>query len=148
MSELNAHPATLPTAARSRKLTAAVIILAILPLALPFLFALFWQGIYPGEPAVEAHLLQQCASFECVKQGLLTWEQLGWLFILGPSILAALAPILLGTIGLIRARRHPTSPKNRALFRASLICGIVLAILFGCSLGAILYIAAVVGISN
>lgn len=148
MSDQDAPPLPPCSATSTRQPIMIVIILALLPLPLPFLFALLWQQIYRGESVLEGQLLQQCADFDCVKQGLLNWELLGWLFILGPSILAALLPLFGGVIGLWRARRHATSPKRRALFRASVTFGIVWAILFSCILGAILWITATVGISN
>lgn len=126
----HAEPATpLPAVRRSRKLTAAVVILAILPLLLPFPFYLLnvvWIG-----PIINEKMLE-CVSFDC--SAALDLERLEVLLILGPSILAAVASLLLGYIGRFQARRRPTSPENAALFMVSITCGYAWAVLLGCGL--------------
>lgn len=141
MSEVDAQQSIPRAASRSWKLTATVMVLAILPLLLPFSFALMeLKGIYP---VFQEHL-RQCTSFDCGVQTETDWERLGWLVTLGPSLLIATIAILLGTIGCFHARRHPISPKNRALFRASVTCGGVWAILFCCLYGIIFYVTGLV----
>ncbi len=68
----------LPAARRSRKLPRAGIILAVLPLILPFpLWQLQLQWIAP----ISSAAWQQCRSFYC--PDVLYWEGLGWLLVLG-----------------------------------------------------------------
>ncbi|HEY7356757.1 MAG TPA: hypothetical protein VH590_09835 [Ktedonobacterales bacterium] len=141
MGELDAQPPASLAAGRSRKLTAVVIALAILPLLLPFLFALVeLRWIYP---MLQEQVLQ-CADSMCMDQAETYWERVGWLVTLGPSFLIALASILLGTIGLARARRHITSPQNVALFMVSLALGICWVVLGLCIYGVIFGITGIV----
>lgn len=126
------------TAARSRKLLVAVIILAILPLLLPFPFALLtlkWivPVIVPEWSQCSAHCPPSTYG-----------ERLEWLLILGPSLLVAVASLLLGTLGLVRARWRLPSPKNRVLLRASVTCGVVWVLLLGCMYWVIFEIAGLV----
>jgi hypothetical protein len=124
-------------AARSRKLLIAVILLAILPLALPFPFSfLAGEWIMP----TIAPQFQQCLPYTCLTDR----ERLEWLLFLGPSFLVAVASLLLGTIGLVRTRWHPTSPKNMALFRACLNWGVVWMLLLGCIYWGMYWLAGVV----
>lgn len=101
-----------PAARRSRKLPIAVIILAILPLILPFSIV--------GLAQLRIGPLDNVAN----------WDSLAGFLLLGPSILVAAASILLGCIGLFYSHRRPTSPKNMALFWMSVICGSAWSILF------------------
>jgi hypothetical protein len=134
VSALNAQPATPRAPARSRTLTSAVILLAMLPMVLPFPFALIaLQRIYP----VFQEQLSQCVSLDCQGQIGTHWEHLGWLLVLGPSLLVAVASILLGTIGFIRARWYPTLPEHKVLFAASVACGVLWASLYGCLVWAL-----------
>lgn len=126
------------TAARSWKLTAAVISLAILPLLLPFPFALIeLKWIAPVVQAQWPHCGADCPPA-------IYWLRLGWLLVLGPSLLVALASLLLGTFGLIRARWRATSPKNRALLQASVTCGALWILLLGCMYWVIFEITGLV----
>lgn len=132
-------PQTAPHAAeRSERLLVATFLLAILPLVLPFPFySLAQQWIFP----VAGVALQQCTDFTC--QAATDVERQAWLLVLGPSILVAMASILVGTMGLTLARWHPTSPKNRALFRIIVTCGVTWAVLFGCTFWALFYLASI-----
>lgn len=131
MPEQDTPQSVLQAAKRSRKLHVSVIALAILPLVLPFPFyglAVLWI-----RPVIE-EIYSGCASFDCLNATypvVTSWLDLWCLLVLGPSLLVALASILLGTIGLIRARRHPTSPENKNLFSASVGCGLIWAVLLG-----------------
>lgn len=132
MSESQTSQATPPAAPRSRKLTTAVIILALLPLVLPLPFyglAGLWFG-----PAGEA-AWQACQSFDC--PAAIDLDKLTALVVLGPSILAAITLVFLGVIGWFRARWHPTSPINMGLFYTSIVCGLAWVFLLGCILGVI-----------
>lgn len=122
-------------------MTAAVISLAILPLLLPFPFALVeLKWLYP---IFQEHL-QQCASFDCGITTETDWERLGWLLVLGPSLLVAVTSLLLGTLGLVRARWRAISPKRRVLLRTSVTCGVVWILLFGCMYWVIFEITGLV----
>lgn len=101
-----------PAEKESRKLTIAVIILAILPLILPFSIV--------GLAQLRIGSLDNATN----------WDSLAEVLLLGPSVFVAAASILLGCIGLFHSRKHPTSPKNMALFWISVICGSAWAILF------------------
>lgn len=131
MPEQDTPQSILQAATRSRKLHVSVIALAILPLLLPFPFyglAVLWI-----RPVIE-ETYSGCASFDCLNATypvVTYWLELWCLLVLGPSILVALASILFGTIGLIRARRRPTSPENKSLFSVSVECGLVWAVLLG-----------------
>jgi hypothetical protein len=128
MSELDAPQATPRAAARSWELTVTVIILTILPLLLPFpLYRLELLWIAPIDDAA----WQQC-GFVCPAAQYV--ESLAYLLILGPSLLVAVAAVLVGTFGLVRARRHPTSLRKRTLLKVSVICGGVWSGIFGCLL--------------
>lgn len=121
--------ATPQAAPRSRKLAAAVMTLGILPALLPLpLYVWYLQWL---APVIQAHRLQ-CPSFTC--PAMHSWDSLGWLLVLGPEILVALASVLLGYSGLWRSRWHPISPGNLALLRASVTWGVVWTVLFGCML--------------
>lgn len=139
VSEGNA-PHTAPLeGSGTRNLTWTVIVLAILPLVLPWPFlglAAVW--IFPG---VEPRLSQCSAAYLC--QSAADWNRLGWLLVLGPSLLVALASIFLGTIGLVRARRHPTSPKTINLLQGSVVSGVAWACLLGCVGWVFFYLAAI-----
>lgn len=138
MSEVDTHQPAPRAAPRSRKLLVAVILLAILPLLLPFPFyGLAQQRIFPA--AGEA--LQQCTDFTC--QAATDLEQRGWLLVLGPSFLVALASVLVGMIGLTWARLHPTSPKNMTLFWIIVTWGVIWATLFGCTFGVMFYLVSI-----
>ena len=113
-------------APRSRRVTAAAITLVFLPLILPFPFwgvVRLWIG-----PVIEEKVLA-CASFDC--PAAVDWDRLAWIVILGPSFLVAVGYMLVGIIGLIRARWHPISPEQEWLFHGSVIGGFVWALLFG-----------------
>jgi hypothetical protein len=98
-------------------------------MVLPFPFALVaLQRIYP----VFQEQLSQCASLDCQIQTGTYWEHLGWLLVLGPSLVVAVVSILLGTIGFIRARWYPTLPEHKVLFTASVVCGVIWTSLYGC----------------
>ena len=126
MSE-QVDPASPPPAARrSKMLTVGVVTLLILPLVLPFPFNGLADLLF--DPAGAA-AWQACQSFDC--PAALNLSRLAVCFALGPSILVAVASILLGTIGLVRTRRHPTSPKNVSLFRTSILGGAIWVVLLG-----------------
>ena len=112
MSEQAEPEPPLPAEKESRKLPIAVIILAILPLILPFSIV--------GLAQLRIGPLDNVAN----------WDSLAGFLLLGPSVLVAGASILLGCIGLFHSRRRPTSPKNMALFWMSVIGGSAWAILF------------------
>jgi len=116
----------------------SVIVLAILPLLLPVPFyglAALW--IFPG---VEPRYLP-CAAFTC--QAATDWNRLGWSLVLGPSLLVAVAALLLGTIGLVRARWHPTSPETLALFKKSVVSGVAWAVILGGISWVMFYLAGI-----
>ena len=137
MSEHPTPQATPTAGRRSRKLTAVVLILGLLPLVLPVpLVGLAHLWIAP----VIAAKIQACASFYCPPAD--DWARLSYLVILGPSLLVAVASLLLGSIGLFRSRQHPTSPANTSLFAASMCCGAVWVGIFGCLLWVSLTILA------
>lgn len=119
-------------------MTAAVISLAILPLLLPFPFALLTlKWIVP----VIVPEWSQC-PLNCPPS---TYgERLEWLLILGPSLLVAVTSLLLGTLGLVRARWRAISPKRRVLLRTSVTCGVVWILLFGCMYWVIFEITGLV----
>jgi hypothetical protein len=54
------------------------------------------------------------------------------LVILGPSMLVALAAVIFGIFGLVRARRHPISLKDRIWFQASISFGVLWLLILGC----------------
>lgn len=123
----------LPAAHRSKTLTAVVVILLLLPLVLPVPFvgiARLWL-----EPMIQAKR-QACASLDC--PAAFTLDQLSVLLILGPSLLVAVVTFLLGTIGLIRRRWHPTSPNHEGLFGISMVGGAAWVVLLGLLLWVIL----------
>jgi hypothetical protein len=123
------------TAASLRNLKEAVIILAILPLVLPFLF----DGPVVAELRPRANEVWSHCGFDCPAATDL--ERMGWLLILGPSFLVAVVSILFGTIKLVHARRHPTSLETINWFQASILSGVVWVILLGCLYGAIWWIS-------
>ena len=130
MAEQDVQTPAPHAAERSEKLTKAVIWLAILPLVLPIPFyGIAHVQIGPMENEAWSH-----CGFDC--PGATYWERIFWLVVLGPSMLVAVASILLGTIGLIRARRHPTSPENINLLQGSIISGVVWAIILGGYIGS------------
>jgi hypothetical protein len=108
---------------------ATATILLLLPLVLPFPF---W-GL---ERLVIAPMIQEqvlaCAAFDC--PAAVDWDRLGWVVILGPSFLVAVVSMLLGMLGLFRARWHPILPDQEWLFYGSAIGGFVWALFFGCLL--------------
>ncbi len=121
---------------RSWKLTVAAILLAILPPLLPFpLYGLEQLWIGPLDSAA----WQQCRAFYCPQAADL--ERLGAFLVLGPSLLVALALMLLGWIGAMHAHSHPTSSGNRDLFRGSVAFGVIWIALFGCILSFSLSLA-------
>ena len=120
MSEQAASEPAPPAERASRKLAAAVAVLAILPVILPFpLWGLERLWIGPLDDAAWA----QCQAFYCPAAA--HWETLGTWLVLGPSMLLAAAWFLLGFLGLLHSRRHPTPPGNRSLFWASFWCSIL-----------------------
>jgi hypothetical protein len=135
LAELDAQPPTSLAAGRSRKLIIALIVLAILPLLLPWPFLVIareWIG--PMEAKVWSH-----CGFDC--PGATYWERIFWLVVLGPSILVALASILFGTIGIAR---RTTAPKDAGKYGVSLAFGICWAVLGLCIYGAIFVITGLV----
>jgi hypothetical protein len=106
-----------------------MLVLLLLPLVLPFPF---WgvERLWIG-PVIYEKMLA-CASFDCPPA--VDWDRLAWIVVLGPSLLMAVASILLGMIGLFRARWHPISPEQEWLFHGSVIGGFVWALIFGCLL--------------
>ncbi len=118
--------ATPHAAPRSRRITIAAILLVLLPLVLPFPF---WglERLWIG-PVIEEKVLA-CASFDC--PAAVDWDRLAWIVVLGPSFLVAVGYMLLGIIGLIRARLRPISSEQEWLFYGSVIGGFVWALLFG-----------------
>src|SRR5579859_4612644 len=111
---------------KSWKLAAAVTILAILPLILPFpLWGL--ESLWIGP--LDAAAWESCRAFYCPAAA--HWEHLAWMLVLGPSILVGAASILLGYIGLFLSRWRPTSPENVTLLRTSITCGFIWAVIFG-----------------
>lgn len=123
-------------ATRSRKLTGAVTALVILPVILPFpLWGLERLWIGPLDAAAWA----SCRAFYCPAAA--NWETLGTYLVLGPSMLLAGALFLLGFIGLLHSRRHPTSRENRSLFWTSFYCGLLWIFIFGIILQLFLDIA-------
>ena len=123
----HAEPATPPPAVKtSWKLAVAVIVLALLPLVLPFPLH-FISGQWLG-PIDDAQW-EQCKSFGCSPAG--DTERLWALLSLGPSMLFALASILLGVIGLCRSRWHQTSQKSVGWFCVSCALGTLWAVVFG-----------------
>lgn len=138
MAELDAPQAAPLARVGTRKLIATVIVLALLPLVLPFpvaLIALKWVL-----PAMVPEWLQ-CPTY-CPPST--DGDRLEWLLILGPSLLVAVASILLGIIGIFRERWAPLSPKRRALFRASVALGAVWVVLLGRLYGVIFWISGLV----
>jgi hypothetical protein len=128
----------LAPAGRSKKLTVAVVVLLLLPVVLLFPFydlAQVW--IFP----MAAEELQQCTDFIC--QAATDWERQAWLLVLGPSILAALLSILLGSGALIWMRGHTISPKNVSLLWTLVFGGIIWALIFGCTFWGLLYLASI-----
>lgn len=135
MAELDGQtPTPHAEAGRSQKLTKAVIWLAILPLVLPLPFyGIVYQWGAAHAPA--------CLDFTC--QALTDWERLVWLLVLGPSMLVAVTSILLGTIGLVRARRHPISFENKNLLLSSVVLGVLWAGILGCVFLVLFYLASI-----
>jgi hypothetical protein len=124
-------------ARRSRKLAAAVTILAILPVILPFpLWGL--ESLWIGP--LDAAAWESCRAFYCPAAA--HWETLATYLILGPSMLLAAASFLLGFIGLERSLRHPTSSGNRLLFWVSFYLGLVWLFIFG---GILLFFLSIAG---
>jgi hypothetical protein len=130
MSEQAQLETPLPPARRSKKLVIIATTLAFLPLVLPVPFvglARLWI-----EPVYEAKL-QACPLRDC--SDLLTLDRLSMILILGPSVLAALASILLGIIGLIRMPLRTTAPNDiDTTLMFSVIVGILWLVLLGCVL--------------
>ena len=138
MSDQTKPETPLAPAGRSKKLTFAVVILLILPLVVPFpLYNLAQMWLFP----IAREELQQCTDFVC--QAATDWERRAWLLVLGPSILAALLSILLGSGALVWMRRHTISPKNVALLWTIVIGGIIWALLFGCTFWGLFYLASI-----
>jgi hypothetical protein len=105
---------------------ATATIFLLLPLVLPFPFwglELLWIG-----PKLHEQVLA-CASFDCPSA--VYWDRLAWIVVLGPSLLVAVLSLLLGMIGLLRARWHPISPEQEWLLHGSVIGGFVWALIFG-----------------
>ena len=118
--------ATTPPAVKtSWKLPVAVIVLALLPLVLPFPLH-FISGQWLGP--IDNAQWELCKSFGCSPAG--DTERLWALLSLGPSMLFALASILLGIIGLRRSRWHQTSPKSVGWLRVSCALGALWAVVF------------------
>lgn len=129
MPEHAGPEAPLPTARRSRKLAVTMITLLLLPFILPVPLAygeFLW--IYP----MATEQRRQCTSFPC--PAAINGDRLGWLVVLGPSILLLLTALFLGTIGLVRARRCPTLPEKMEWYQLGVVIGTVLTLLFGCIL--------------
>ncbi len=119
----------LPAARRSRKLAVTMITLLLLPFILPVPLAygeFLW--IYP----MSTEQRRQCTSFPCIAA--ITWDRVGWLFVLGPSILLLLTAIFFGAVGLIRAYKRPTLPEKMEWYQLGVVIGTVLTLLFGCIL--------------
>ena len=130
--------AALPVARDSRKLVATVITLVALPLLLPFpsaFLALKW--ILP----VIVKEWSQCPAY-CPPST--DGERLEWLLILGPSMLLAAVSIIFGTIGLIRVRQHPASPKKVNWFKISMGLGIIWLLISACLYGVIFEVTGIV----
>jgi uncharacterized membrane protein len=121
-------------------LVAAVITLVAFPLLLPFPLAVVQlKWLYPMFQAQ----LSQCADLECQVQTETSWERLGWLLVLGPSMLIAAKAIIFGLIGLVRVRRQPTSPKDVNWLKVSLGFGIAWLLIAACLYGGIFWLAGV-----
>jgi hypothetical protein len=137
VSESSTLQVTPTTERRSRKLTVVVLLLAVLPLVLPPLltgFVTLWLT-----PIIGAQI-QACASLDCPPA--VDLDRLGSLLTLGPSLLVAVASLLLGSIGWVRSHRLPLSRANQSLFVVSVACGVVWAAIFGCLLWGELAIVA------
>jgi hypothetical protein len=129
MSEQAEPETTLPAARHSKKLEVAVLILALLPIVLPIPF-LGLNSLWI-EPVYEAKL-QACPLRDC--SDVLTLGRLSMILILGPSVLAALASILLGIIGHIRIHKCSTAPEQTGVFTVSVVIGTAWVLLLGCVL--------------
>ena len=133
MSEQAKLETPLPPVRRSKKLVAAVATLAFLPLVLPVPFlglARLWLN-----PIIDAKM-QACASLDC--PAAFTLDQLSVFLILGPSVLVAVASILLGVIGLIRVHRRSIAQEQAGIFMVSVVIGAAWVLLLGCVLWFIL----------
>jgi hypothetical protein len=115
-----------------------VIVLAVLPLVLPFPFL----GIASAAIFPEAYQrLLQCVDFNC--QAAIDWYRLGWFLVFGPSLFVAVASILFGAIGFIRASRHAISQENINLFLGSVVSGVVWVCLLACIMWAFYYLSSI-----
>jgi hypothetical protein len=118
----------LPATWQAWTLALAILVLALLPLILPFpLYDLAQQQFFP---VIDAQL-DQCVH-DPICQVVTDEARRVWLLIYGPSILAAVIAFLLGVLALIRARWHPISKISRNLCWFITIWGIIWAVMFGC----------------
>lgn len=118
MAEQTSPEPARPTEKRSWKLAVAVAALTILPPILPFpLWSLERLWIGP----LDAAAWEQCRAFYCPAAA--HWETLGTFLVLGPSMLLVTASILLGFLGVLYSRRHPTLPGNVLMFWVSMSLG-------------------------
>lgn len=126
MAELAKPETSLPPARRSKKLVIIATTLDILPLVLPAPF--FGLDRLWIAPMYNANL-QACPLRDCpVLKTLHILETL----ILGPSILVALASILLGVIGLIRIHQRSIAQNQAGTFQLSVVSGVAWVLLMGC----------------
>lgn len=122
---------------RSHKLLVTVVILALLPPLL--VYPLFRLHLLWTDPLV-SEAFQQCASYyDCPTAA--SYAALGGLLVLGPPFLLATASLILGYMGVARARRRPDSRKEIRVLEGSMAAGLLWAMLSFLAFGVWMFLA-------